>query len=196
MDKVGEVYVDRNEKCDVVILYSGGADSRLMLELAKVLGKNPYAVMIDYDQLHRDELKFAKDHLETIMPGRYHIIKIRDLGINSGLTGDGIKNDTGVVHEMHVPGRNSIFLSLAFSVAESKGIDTIWLGNDWDDRLNLFPDCYQEYIVAMNEAFKYAGPKPIKIESPLMGLSKQNIITMLKYNGVKETEIYSGYGDL
>ncbi len=180
---------------DLVILYSGGADSRLMLEFAKEMGRTPYCIMVDYGQLNIDELKFAKSHLEENFIDSQTVI-LGGLKVNSGLTGDGIKDETGDVHEMHVPGRNTMFLSIAYSIAESKGINTIWLGSDWDDRLNLFPDCYQEYIVAMNEVFKIAGPKPINIQAPLSGLSKIGIIRLLKNKGIGEHEIYSGYGDL
>jgi 7-cyano-7-deazaguanine synthase len=180
---------------NLVILYSGGADSRIMLEFAKSFDKTPYCVLIDYEQLHQEELSFARSHLlkENIC---FQIVKIKDLNINSGLTGNGTKDETGEVHEMYVPGRNTMFLSIAYSIAESRGIDTIWLGSDWDDRLNLFPDCYQEYIVAINELYKVAGPYPIKVEAPLSGWSKENIITYLKKSGVQEHEIFSGYGDL
>jgi len=181
---------------DVLILYSGGADSRLMIEFAKQLNKTPFCVIINYEQLHEKELKFARDQLESMIPGYYQQVYLENLMINSGLTGDGVKNDSGEVHEMYVPGRNTIFLSIAFSIAEYRGIDTIWIGSDWDDRLNLFPDCYQDYIVAANDMFKIAGPKPIKVEAPLMGLSKENILKMLKNRGIKESEIFSGYGDL
>jgi 7-cyano-7-deazaguanine synthase len=180
---------------DLVILYSGGADSRIMLELCRELDLKPYCIMIDYGQLNKEELKFATSHLEKALID-HHTVWIKGLNVDSGLTGNGIPDFSGDVHTMHVPGRNTMFLSIAYSIAESKGIDTIWLGSDWDDRLNLFPDCYQEYIVAMNEAFKYAGPKPIKIEAPLSGLSKVNIIKMLKSRGIEEHEIFSGYGDL
>jgi len=180
---------------DLVILYSGGSDSRIMLEMALELDLKPYCIMIDYGQLNIEELNFAKSHLEKAMIDN-QIVEIKGLDINSGLTGNGVKDETGEVHEMHVPGRNTIFLSIAFSIAESKGIEMIWIGSDWDDRLNLFPDCYQEYIVAMNQAFKIAGPKPIEIQAPLTGVSKENIIKMLKKRGIGEHEIYSGYGDL
>jgi len=190
------VSIEENNKPDVLILYSGGADSRLMLEYARLLNKTPYCVIVNYEQLHEEELKFARSHLESMIPGYYQQVYLENLMVNSGLTGEGNKNESGEVHEMHVPGRNSMFLSIAFSIAEYRGIDTIWLGCDWDDRLNLFPDCYQEYIVAMNDTFKVAGPKPIKIEAPLMGLSKENIIILLKTFGVDESEIFSGYGDL
>lgn len=179
---------------DVLILYSGGADSRLMLKIAKDAGKTPHCLLINYGQLHLNELDFAKNQLDS--EGVKYSESTVFLDINSGLTGDGVKNETGAVHEMHVPGRNSIFLSLAFSVAESKDIGTIWIGADWSDRINLFPDCYQEYLVRMNDAFKWAGPKPIEIEAPLIGFTKEMVLATLKTHGVKESELFSGYGEV
>ncbi len=184
-----------NQAPSVVILYSGGADSRLMLEFALQCNHKPYCILIDYGQLHKQELEFAKKQLDDLFI-RYHQINISNLNVNSGLTGSGEKNESGAVHNMHVPGRNTIFLSLAFSVAESLNIDKIWIGSDWDDRLNLFPDCYQEFIISVNELFKQAGPKSIKVEAPLLGLSKENIIKLLISNNIEENEVYSGYGDL
>ena len=157
--------IERSEKFDVfdlVILYSGGADSRLMLEFAGSLNMNPFCVLIDYEQLHIKELELAQKLLDSYnIP--YRIVKIHGLGVDSGLTGSFEKNDSEQVHEMYVPGRNTIFISIAFSIAENLDIDTIWIGSDWSDRLNLFPDCYQEYIVQLNEFLKYAGPKNIKV---------------------------------
>lgn len=180
---------------NVLILYSGGADSRLMLELASKMNYNINCLLIDYGQLHKEELQVALEQLRKCHQSS-QIVKIDGLNVNSGLTGDGVKNDTGEVHEMHVPGRNSIFLSIAFSIAEYNNIDTIWIGCDWSDRLNLFPDCYQEYIVRINKLFEIAGPKPIKVEAPLMGLSKENILKLLNFYGISTDDIYSGYGNL
>jgi len=180
---------------DLVILYSGGADSRLMLEFCKELDLKPYCLMIDYGQLNREELSFAKSHLEEEMVD-CQTVKIDGLNINSGLTGNGTQNNSGLVHSHHVPGRNTMFLSIAFSIAESKDIDMIWIGNDWSDVLNKFPDCCQNYIVTMNKLFKLAGPKPIEVQAPLSGISKINILKMLEKRGIEESEIYSGYGDL
>lgn len=179
---------------NLVILYSGGADSRFMLQLATLQRKTPLCILVDYGQLHKEELAKAEKQLNSF--GIEYIRVSVDLKVNSGLTGDGIKNDTGVVHEMHVPGRNTIFISLAYSIAESRNIDTIWYGPDYSDRVNLFPDCYQEYVVKMNELLKLAGPNDIKVEAPLLGLTKEGILEMLDYLGVSKEEIYSGYGDL
>jgi 7-cyano-7-deazaguanine synthase len=184
-----------SEKYDLLVLFSGGADSVLMLEFAKELNKRPFCVIIDYEQLHSQELVQAyeylrKEHVE------WRKVRIKGLEINSGLTGSGEKNESGEVHEMYVPGRNTMFLSIAFSIAESMGIDTIWHGADFSDRLNLFPDCYQEYFVAFNDMLQWAGPKDIKVEAPLIGLTKENILYMLSQKGIMMEDIFSGYGDL
>ncbi len=182
-------------KEDLVILYSGGADSRLMLEFARELDKKPYCVIIWYDQLNEKELESATRTLDNKkIP--YHVVSINDLNIDSGLTGNGNINETGEVHVMHVPGRNTMFLSIAYSIAESKNIDTIWYGPDYSDRINLFPDCYQEYVVRVNQLFEIAGPYPIKVEAPLLGMTKETIIDILTAWGIDESNYFSGYGDI
>jgi 7-cyano-7-deazaguanine synthase len=182
-----------SENCDIVMLYSGGSDSRLMLKFAEMAGKKPYCLLVDYGQKHIMELKFAEKQL--IDAGLlYHTVNVSNLQVNSGLTGELKESRWDNVHPMNVPGRNTIFIGLAISVAENMGIDEVWYGADYSDRVNLFPDCYQEYVVRMNEVLAISGVKPIKLVAPLMGLSKELILSMLENSvGVKPEEIYSGY---
>lgn len=183
------------EKYDVVILFSGGADSVLMLELALSVGKNPYCVMIDYGQLHLQELDTAAIYLASRqIPWR--TVEIRNLGVDSGLTGDGVQGTYEGVHEMHVPSRNLIFVGIAASVAESMDIDTVWMGADWSDYLNEFPDCKQEWIGRVDKVLEINGPYSINLEAPLSGLSKENILKLLEVSGIDIDEIFSGYGGL
>ncbi len=178
----------------IVILYSGGADSRLMLEFAKLMKKEIILLSIDYNQLHSQELIFVN---KICKQEKLKHVKVKlDVPVNSALTGDGKKNMSGLVHEFHVPGRNSMFLSIAFSIAESNNCDSIWIGCDWSDRLHLFPDCYQEYLVKINELFKVAGPFEIKVEAPLLGLSKENVLSLLQNAKIDDKEFFSGYGNL
>jgi len=180
-------------KPNVVMLYSGGADSLLMLHLARMAGKTPHCVLIDYGQKHIDELKYAAVQLEDIGI-EYQLIKVDGLNVNSGLTGDLGEARWSNVHEMNVPGRNTIFIGLAISVAENMDIDEVWYGPDYSDRINLFPDCYQEYVVKMNEVLAISGVRPIKLVAPLLGMSKEMIVDILsKQFGVKTTDMHSGY---
>ena len=183
------------KKYDLVILFSGGADSRLMLEIALSNGLNPYCILIDYGQLNRQELNFAETQLEK--KGIDHNIYNVNIPVGSGLT-TGEKGTYDNVHEMHVPGRNLMFISLAASIAESKNINRIWLGADFSDRLNNFPDCYQEWVYRVNDVLNINGSIPINLEAPLLGMNKELILSSLEnnYNVDIEKEIFSGYGDL
>lgn len=181
------------EDYDIVMLYSGGSDSRLMLKLAEMAGKRPYCLLVNYGQKHVEELCFAEKQL--IDAGvNYHTVGVSCLNVDSGLTGELTESRWSNVHPMNVPGRNTIFIGLAISVAENMGIDEVWYGADYSDRVNLFPDCYQEYVVRMNEVLAISGVKPIKLVAPLMGLPKELIMDILKNSvGVEPEEIYSGY---
>lgn len=180
---------------DLVILYSGGTDSRLMLEMALRGGRQPFCILINYEQLHIEELEFAERQLIKLGVS-YRIISIRNLEVNSGLTGDGIKNDSGEIHEMHVPSRNLMFVGVAASIAENMKIGEIWYGANHEDLVNKFPDCMPDWIKTMNLLLEINGPKPIKLRAPLLEHSKTKINEFLDEYGINKAELFSGYGDL
>ncbi len=183
----GEIVVD------VVILYSGGADSRLMLELARRMNKEIFAVVMDYGQRHSKELSVAVSILKKYdIP--YQLVEVNGLKVHSKLI-DGKVIYEGV-NEHHVPARNTWLIGIALAFAESLGAKEVWYGADMSDRYNLFPDCYQEYVVAYNELARKGLSRPIKIKAPLLGLEKEDVIELLKAFEVSEDEYFSGYGDL
>ena len=188
----------KEEVFDLLILYSGGADSRLMLEIAFRTKRKPHCLLIDYGQLHREELDFAINQLDKLeVP--WQIVTVNGLLYESALTGSGEQGTFGSKDEIsifHVPGRNTMFAGIALGVAENKRINEIWHGADFSDRLNLFPDCYQEYVVKINELFAIAGPNPIKYLAPLSGMTKEMILELLKEYKVNLDTIFSGYGDI
>jgi len=177
---------------DLIILYSGGADSTLLLEMALKIGYRPLCLIFDYGQIHSKEIEFAKAYC-----GRrgvsFQVIKA-NLEATSFLLGNDIEPYPNV-HEMFVPSRNLRFIADAAAVAETNKIGQIWYGADYSDRINLFPDCYQEWVVRLNELLKINGSFPIQVEAPLLGFTKDMVIEYLETYGVKEEEVYSGYGD-
>jgi len=180
---------------DLVVLYSGGADSTLLLSMAIEMKREPLALMIDYKQLHIEELVYAKDFLDN-----YNIknmtVEINGYNVNSGLTGSGKKGLYEGVSEFNVPARNSIFLTIAYGIAESRNINEIWFGANFEDYEHLFPDCTQEYIGRFNKMLEVAAVKPIKVYAPLLGMSKEMIKHFLKQFDIKNSEVFSGYGKL
>ena len=178
---------------DLVILFSGGADSMLLLQLALALDYTPLCVMIDYGQKHIKELDYAKNQL-THFGVEYRVVKLENYTVNSGLTGDNVPGTYDGVNKMNVPGRNTVFIGIAAGIAESEGIDEIWFGADFSDRINKFPDCFQEFTYRMNEVLKVSGSYPMKLRAPLLGLTKEMVVGLLtKIYGISMQNVYSGY---
>ena len=77
-----------------------------------------------------------------------------------------------------MPARNSIFLSLAASLAETKGADTIYFGANAVD-YSGYPDCRPEFIEAFEKMITL-GTKvgAVRIAAPLLKLSKSEIIKL------------------
>jgi len=175
---------------DLILLFSGGLDSTLLLAMASEMSMRPLCILFDYGQHHVEELEYAVKTCDDYN-AQYLKFKI-GLPVDSKLTGDS-KTYEGV-SEWHVPSRNLIFMSMAVSVAEDKGIPLIWFGANYEDREKLFPDCYQEWIYSLNQLLSINGSMKIKVEAPLLGMSKETIKQLAHYYSINEKDVFSGYG--
>jgi len=169
-------------KCGVILL-SGGLDSAVTLYYAKSQGFKLTALLFDYGQRHKKELVCAKK-LAAINKIPYYLEKI-DLGwTKSSLTDKRIKVPVGRnldqkdIPVTYVAGRNIIFLSYAFSLAESKGAKNIFIGAHVQD-YSGYPDCRPQFLwqfsQAVNLGLKDSG---IKISAPLIDKNKKEIIEL------------------
>jgi len=180
---------------EIILLFSGGMDSTLLMILALQLGYKPYCLLFDYGQKHKVELEFAMKQCEKcqlIRQFAYEVVNL-DLDVHSKLT-DGTEPYKGV-SPWHVPARNLIFISIAASIAESHGTDLVWYGANYEDREKLFPDCYQEWVFRLNQLLEINGSSKIKVEAPLLGMSKETIDKLRKSYNITDKEIFSGYGE-
>ncbi len=177
---------------DLILLYSGGLDSRLLLEVAVLAQQRPFCIIFDYGQRHIQEVTKAKK-VCTDKSVPYKVIRLSLPDVKSALT-SGESHLYQGVSEWYVPARNLIFISVAASCAESMGIDRIWFGANYEDRVNLFPDCYQEWVYKTNELLQINGSRPIKVEAPLLGWTKQTITSVAEAMKINMEEVFSGYG--
>lgn len=76
-----------------------------------------------------------------------------------------------------VPGRNILFLSLAASRAYSYDCDTVVIGVSQEDYAG-YPDCREEFVKLMEQTVQAGLDRPIKIESPLLHLSKKQTVEL------------------
>ena len=172
-----------NVKKQCIVLLSGGLDSATVLNIA-LREYEVTALIFDYGQRHKFEISAAKK-IADLAKTPIKLIKI-DLGQfgNSALTDNiEVPKNQEIGKEIpvtYVPVRNTIFLSYALAYAEVNNIFDIFIGVNALD-YSGYPDCRPEFIQAFekmaNEGTKFAqGNKKIKIHTPLISLTKAEII--------------------
>jgi 7-cyano-7-deazaguanine synthase len=95
------------------------------------------------------------------------------------------RSDAEISHGIpatYVPARNTVFLSLALAMAETRGADAIVLGINAVD-YSGYPDCRPEYLEAFARMATLATKagvegKPLEFLAPLVDLSKEAIIRL------------------
>jgi len=99
----------------------------------------------------------------------------------------------------YVPARNSIFLSLAASLAETQGAEAIYFGANALD-YSGYPDCRPEFIEAFEEMMRRGtkvgvtkGSRAIVVRTPLLRLSKAEIVRLGLQLGVPFESTWSCY---
>lgn len=175
-------------KKKAIVLLSGGLDSTTTLGIAANDGYDCHAITFRYGQRHEAELACAKK-IAAHFGVRDHVIVHIDLRAfgGSALTSDLDVPKNRNASEMadgipstYVPARNTIFLSFALAMAESRGIRDIFIGVNAID-YSGYPDCRPEYIAAfqtMGNLATKAGVEgdPFAIHTPLIDLQKADII--------------------
>jgi 7-cyano-7-deazaguanine synthase len=188
-----------------VVLLSGGLDSATALAIAREQGYERYALSFRYGQRHDVELDAAARVAAAIGVERHAVLDI-DLAAfgGSALTGDiDVPHDRDVddlgddIPVTYVPARNTVFLSLALAWAETLDAEAIVLGVNALD-YSGYPDCRPEYLDAFQRMAALATKagvegKPVRIEAPLLHLSKAEIIERGRSLGVDYALTHSCY---
>ena len=188
-----------------VILLSGGLDSATALYVALRQDKKiPICLSLHYGQLHERELAGAKK-IATALQLEHWIVPLALPWGGSALTDSEIALPKGrpeaviskEIPATYVPARNSIFLSLAASLAETKGAGAIYFGANALD-YSGYPDCRPEFIEAF-ENMILCGTKAgvegrsLQVVAPLLRLSKSEIIKLGTELGVPFEWTWSCY---
>ena len=173
-----------------VVLLSGGLDSATTLAMAHDEGYALYTLSFDYGQRHKIELDASRR-----ISDRYRVKKHLLIDINlKDIGGSALTDDIDVpkirtqnteyktqIPVTYVPARNTIFLSLALSWAETLKASDIFIGVNAID-YSGYPDCRPEYIKAFENMANLAtkvsveGDIKFKIHTPLIDLSKAALI--------------------
>jgi 7-cyano-7-deazaguanine synthase len=174
-----------------VVLLSGGLDSATAAAWAAREGYRLSALSIDYGQRHRCELDASRAVAQALGISDHVVLPI-DLAAfgGSALVDPSTqvpkdRSDADIGHGIpvtYVPARNTVFLSLALAMAETRGAVAIVLGVNAID-YSGYPDCRPEFLAAFQEVARLgtkAGVEgqPIKLVAPLVKLSKAEIIRL------------------
>lgn len=187
-----------------IVLLSGGLDSTTALAIAKNKGFDVYTLSFDYGQRHKIELSLAKKIAKKYLVKEHKIAKI-DLRIfgGSALTSEiSVPKNQKILQNKipitYVPARNTIFLSYALAYAEVIGAFDIFIGVNAID-YSGYPDCRPDFIKTFTKLAKLATAAGVenkgnfKIHTPLIKLSKKEIIQLGIKNGVDYSMTHSCY---
>ncbi len=174
-----------------VLLLSGGLDSTTMLALAVQQGFDVHAMTFRYGQRHSSEIDAARRVARHYGVSDHIVVDIdlRTFG-GSALTSDipvpKDRTDDAISHGIpvtYVPARNTIFLSFCLAWAEVLNASDIFIGVNALD-YSGYPDCRPEYVTAFQGMANLAtrggvdGTMPIRIQTPLLQLTKREIVQL------------------
>jgi len=148
---------------DLIILYSGGSDSRLMLKYALERDRKPLLVNVRYGQDYT--------HHDHPLPIECRMVGISGLLLDFGKTYPDVAQD-------YIPNRNMMLVSVAACIAEQEGIREVWYGANKSDVENRYPDCTGHWVLEINNIL----PTGIKLFAPLLHLTQKEVIQKLDDN--------------
>jgi len=170
----------------VVVSYSGGMDSTVLLYKAKQAFTEIFALAFNYGQRHIKELEYAQKNCDKLsIPLKIVDISFfKDIANTSSLTNTNI--NVAKVKEMmgeaqsvnYVPFRNTMLLSICSAYAESLNAETVWYGAAQADSVAGYWDGSSEFLERINSVNILNRKIKIKIEAPLITLSKEEIIKL------------------
>ncbi len=190
-------------KPKAVVLLSGGLDSATTAAIAQRDGYEVIAISFRYGQRHERELKAASQIVQALAIADHYVVEVNlSQWGGSSLTDpslaipqDGI--DPSIIPSTYVPGRNTVFIAIALSLAEAKEATAIYLGINAVD-YSGYPDCRPDYLAAYQALANLSSKvgvegKPIQLVAPLVTSTKVDIVKQAITLGVPIELTWSCY---
>jgi 7-cyano-7-deazaguanine synthase len=186
-----------------IALLSGGLDSATAAALAREAGLRVIGLSLDYGQRHRRELEAAATLATALELEEHHCVAVNLAAWGgSALTDPAIVVpsggvEPGVIPSTYVPGRNTVFIALALSLAEARGAERVVLGVNAID-YSGYPDCRPDYLAAFQTLADLASRagregRGARLWAPLLTLSKTGIVAEALRLGVPIASTWSCY---
>ena len=186
-----------------VVLLSGGLDSATTAAIAIAEGYEAIALSFRYGQRHEKELQAAAQIVKALDIQQHQIIDVNlSQWGGSSLTDssmeipkEGVQTD--IIPSTYVPGRNTVFIAIALSLAEATGASAIYLGINAVD-YSGYPDCRPEYLAAYQKLANLSSKtaiegNTIQLIAPLVKDTKVDIVKRALSLGVPIEQTWSCY---
>lgn len=186
-----------------VVLLSGGLDSSTCAAQAIADGYAVTALSFDYGQRHERELQAAAEIARSLNIVDHRIIRVNlaQWG-GSSLTDERLSLPTngvkpGEIPSTYVPGRNTVFIAIALSLAEAIEAQAIYLGINAVD-YSGYPDCRPAYLSAFQDLAALSSKAGLEgrapqLIAPLVMDSKVDIVRRAVRLGVPIEKTWSCY---
>ncbi|MEL6471148.1 MAG: 7-cyano-7-deazaguanine synthase QueC [Cyanobacteria bacterium J06623_4] len=200
-----------------VVLLSGGLDSATCAAQAIADGYEVIALSFDYGQRHDRELMAAREIVAALDIKKHRVVKVdlaqwggsslTDAAISVPTDGAAIDESDELTDESatpssaipstYVPGRNTVFIAIALSLAEAQKAAAIYLGINAVD-YSGYPDCRPEYLAAFQHLATLSSKAGLEgnspdLVAPLVLESKADIVRRALKLGVPIEKTWSCY---
>ncbi|WP_150109016.1 7-cyano-7-deazaguanine synthase QueC [Cyanobacterium aponinum] len=186
-----------------IVLLSGGLDSATSAAIAVSQGYDTIALSFRYGQKHAKELEIAQNLAPKLGIKEHFVIDVNlSLWGGSSLTDNNLAIpqegvNPQIIPSTYVPGRNTVFIAIALSLAEAASAEAIYLGINAVD-YSGYPDCRPEYLQAFQNLANLSSKvgiegKTPQLIAPLINLSKVDIIKKALSLNVPIDETWSCY---
>lgn len=192
-----------SRKRKAVVLLSGGLDSTVSLWWALQREFFCEALTFQYGQRHSRELRSARA-VSRLAGVPLHVVRFALPWSGSSLTSRRQALPTRSAHRIgagipstYVPGRNTIFLSFALSLADQIGAEALVIGANAVD-YSGYPDCRGPYLRAFEKAARLGSRigdegGRLAVVAPLVRLTKAQIIKLGRKLGAPLEKTWSCY---
>jgi 7-cyano-7-deazaguanine synthase len=147
---------------------------------------------IDYGQRHRIELEYAANQCKRFGVAR---TVLRVEWTKPALTVPTERSLEEIrigVSPAFLPGRNALFLTVAFAHAAGIGAHEVWIGVNAID-FSGYPDCRPEFIRAFQRMIDVAIPNAPRLVAPLIDMEKPAIAAEAAKLGLRRGATWSCY---
>ena len=200
---INEVFNEGMAQPTAIALLSGGLDSATAAALAQESGDHVIGLSFDYGQRHRRELKAAATVAAHLNLAEHHQVNVNLAAWGGSALTDPNQTvptsgvEEGIIPATYVPGRNTVFIAIGLSLAETRGAERLVLGVNAVD-YSGYPDCRPDYLEAFQKLAALSskagreghGPQ---LWAPLVQWSKTRIVEEALRLGVPIHETWSCY---